>query len=464
MIRRREELKTTFKNRRRGKSFASDHSAAGSSVGRIAVGEVGKPKEEDPWCKRNNVTSSSTLHDVTASTVSISFDTSFNSGNEGITSTSPVIEDCSTPTVKKVISYDDHSPLMKENHQTLMQLQTNKGASDVFPSTPAESVKWTSSLTPETGLTPEKDQSSDNDWDPFGDDDDDEFAAQASPAAKILFDASPVGVNDMDSFSRKQMDVTRTSQPSSVKKSSAKEDMLRSLREENERLKNEIREASEEAGTLDAAGALVDERSGGDIADECTLEEGTLATSFYEGIIETGMLEEGTINTSFYEDTVDTGIVDEGTLTTDLYTVDEGAASYNSRSEGDWDEVSLESEFGSDTSGSPRKRKNARNVTDAGPSSPTLRQALRRHGNTGAVTSTCPSVFEELMDTYEDASDAFNQVLNAFFVSLDDVDKTSDAISGVKEQLRFSHTDKFVPISTKDVGQNLVEHKLWIEG
>ena len=450
MIRRREELKTTFKNRRRGKSFASDHSAAGSSVGRIAVGEVGKPKEVDPWCKRNNVTSSSTLGDVTASTVSISFDTSFNSGNEEMASPTPAIEYCSTPTVKTVISYDDHSPLMRENHQTLMQLQTNKGASDVFPSTPAESVKWTSSLTPETGLTPEKDQRPDNDWDPFGDDEDDEFVAQASPAAKILFDASPVGVNDMDSFSRKQMDVTKTSQPSSVKKPSAKDDMLRSLREENERLKNEIREASEEAGTLDAAGALVDERSGGDIADECTLEEGTLATSFYEGTVETGMLEEGTINTSFYEDTVDTGIVDDGTLTTDFYTIDEGAASYNSRSEGDWDEVSLESEIGSVTSGSPRKRKNARNVTDAGPSSPTLRQALRRHGNTGAVTSTCPSVFEELMGTYEDASDAFNQVLNAFFVSLDDVDKTSDAISGVKEQLRFSHTDKFVPISTKE--------------
>ena len=223
MIRRREELKTTFKNRRRGKSFASDHSAAGSSVGGNAVGEVGQNKEVDPWCKRNNVTSSSTL-DVTASTasVSISFDTSFNSGN----STSPVIEYCYTPTVKQVISYDDHSS-MRENHQTLVQLQTNKGASDVFPSTPAESVKWTSSLTPETGLTPEKDQRPDNDWDPFGDDEDDEFVAQASPAAKILFDASPVGVNDMDSFSRKQMDVTKTSQPSSVKKPSAKDDMLR---------------------------------------------------------------------------------------------------------------------------------------------------------------------------------------------------------------------------------------------
>jgi len=459
MIRRREELHATIKSRRRGKGFANDHSAAGagSPVGKTAVGkDKTKESDLDPWCKRSNVTYSSPL-DVTVSTTSMStncFDKSFNSGETDINAHVASPDGCSTPIVNKMvrfgISFDDGDrSSMREKILNKNQTHSSR-ASVVSPEMPAESSGWTSSLSPEMGLTPEKAEKedrgpfsddADNDWDPFGGNAD-EFALE-SPTVKVSFDdvevgalesPAPVCVNDMKAFTRKELDKTKTSQSSSVKKSSVKEEMRLSLREENERLKNEIKEASEEAGTLDAAEALVQESYRGSIADECTLEEGTLETSFYE-------------------DTVDTGIVDEGTLETDCDTIDEGA-SYNSRSQGDWDDVTLESDFESETLGSasaspPRKRNSIRNVKHAGPSSRTLRQALRRQSKSGAVTSTCPLVFEELMGTYQDASDAFNQVLDAFFVSLDDVDKVSDAIGGVKKELCMSHSDRFAPRSKR---------------
>ena len=454
MIRRREELRANIKSRRRGKSFASDldHSAAGSSVGRIAVGED-ITKEADPCCNRSNVYSSSPLN-VTASTTSMSinyFDTSFNSGETEINTPvdSPGGVGCSTPIVNKMIrignSFDvgDRSSLTKK---MLTENQTH--LSSVV--SPTKMQGWTSSLSPKTGLTPEKkdldsekewdplSDHTDNDWNPFGGNADGELAALECSAIKISFDddevgavESPVCVNEMNSFTRKQLDEPKTSLSSLEKEnSSVKEEMLHSFREENERLRNEIREASEEAGTLHAAEALVDESYRGSIADERTLEEVTLESS------------------TFYEDTVGVGIVDEGTQTTYCYSIDEGT-SYNSRSRGDLDDVTSESDLESGTLGSvsassSRNSSYIRNVNRAGPSSRTLRQALRRQSKSCAATST---FFDEMTGTYEDACNAFNQVLNAFFVSLDDVDKVSDAIGGVKKELCMSHTDKFVPRS-----------------
>lgn len=420
MISRREEIKAAIKNRRRSKRQ--------SSVGRIAVGEVDRPKDKefDAGCKPNNVSSSIPL-DSTVSTASVtmSFDTSFNSGNTEINS--PVMASpaapigCNTPTVKKRVRFGGSSD--GGAHSPIGDNMLNKN--QILPKMPAESFEWTSSLTPEIGLTPIKDdQIRVDDFYPFGEDSDDEFAALEYPVVKIQFDedevgalSSPVGVNDMTSISRERLNGTKTSQSSPAKTSSVKQDMLLKLREENERLKNELKEASEEAGTLDAAGALVDERSHVDTADESTL-----------------FLENSILDTSFYENNADTGIVNED--------IDEGA-SYNSRSQGDWVDVTLDSDLGSVSMGSSIN--NTHNVLDPGPSSSTLRKALRHQRRTDSFTSTCPSVFEELKGTCEDASNAFNQVLNAFFVSLDDVDKTAEAMSGVKKDLRVSHTDKFVP-------------------
>lgn len=449
MIRRREELRANIKSRRRGKSFAPDldHNAAGSSVGRIAVGE--------DMTKEAEVYSSSPLN-VTASTTSMSinyFDTSFNSDETEVNApvASPGDVGCSTPIANKLVrignSFDvgDRSSLTQK---VLTKNQTH--LSSVVSPPPPKMQGWTSSLSPKTGLTPEKkdldsekewdpfSDDTDNDWDPFRGNADGELAALECSAIKISFDddevgavESPVCVNKMNSFTRKQLDESKTSRSSLEKKrSSVKEEMLHSLREENERLRNEIREASEEAGTLHAAEALVDESYRCSIADERTLEEGTLESS------------------TFYEDTVDTGIVDEGTLATYCYSIDEGA-SYNSRSQGDWDDVTLESDLESGTlesvsASSLRNSSYTRNLNHAGPSSRTLRQALRRQSKSCAATSTC---FDEMTGTYQDACNAFNQVLNAFFVSLDDVDKVSDAIGGVKKELCMSHTDKFVPRS-----------------
>ena len=431
MIRRREGLKATIKNRRRSKSFVTDN-AAGSSVGRHAVGEVDRPKdkEADAWCKPNNVTSSILL-DSTVSTasmsMSMSFDTSFNSDNTEIRSpvmASPAAAGCSTPIVKKRVRFG--GSLNDSAHSPMGEDMLNKNQTS--PKMLAESFEWTSSLAPEINLTPIKDDpTAENDWYPFGEDSDDEFSAIEFPAIKIHFDedevgemqdkvgalASPVGVNDMNSFT---LNGTKTSRSSSVNTSSAKQDMLLKLREENERLKNELREASEEAGTLDAAGALVDESSRVDTADESTFFENSL------------------LDTSFYERAAHADIGNEDIL-------DEGA------SQGDWVDVTLDSDLGSDTMESAIKI--THNAMDVSPSSSTLRKALRHQRKKASVTSFCPSVYEELKGTYEDVSNSFNQVLCAFFVSLDDVDKTVDAMSAVKKDLRVSHTDKFVPHELK---------------
>lgn len=400
MVSRREELKATIKNRRRSKSFA-----AGSSASRIAVGGVDRPKDEqvDAGCKPNNVTSSIPLDStVSTASMSMSFDTSFNSGNTEINS--PVMASpaapavgFNTPTVKKRVRFGDsfdggaHSPI---GENMLNKNQTP-------PKMPAESFEWTSSLTPVMGLTPIKDnQTPVDDFYPFGEDSDDEFAALEFPAVKIQFDedevgalSSPVGVNDMIS-TRERLDGTKSSQSSSVMMSSFRQDMLRKLREENERLKNELKEASEEAGTLDAAGALVDvviplvdESSRVDTADESTL-----------------FLENSILDTSFYEHNADTN--------EDTNDFDEGA-SYNSRNQGDWVDVTLDSDLGSVSMGSAINT--THNVLDPGPSSSTLRQALRHQRKTDSFTPACPSVFEEIEGTCEDASNAFNQVLNVFF-------------------------------------------------
>jgi hypothetical protein len=433
-MRRRELLRTRFISRRRSKICASDDDcAAGSSVGSIriadAVGMMEPNDKDDPPCKRMIVSTSSPLHE-TASTadMGMSFDTSFNSSFMEIKS----------PTV--------------------------------IPTKPAKSVGWTSTPETEMGRTPEKDQIPDNGWNLF-DDNDDEFAVAVTPSLHPFDDkvdvgaiASPVSDNDIDSFTRKPFDKTKTSQSSSVKTSSV---------HENKRLKDEIREAREEERILDA-GFLFDESSREDDADEGTLDEGTPTTSFYENIVETSTVDEGTLTTefntldectlnegtlatSFYEGTIDTGIVGAGAPTSTFYTRDEGTVdegtldennvSYYSRSEAEWDDMTLESDFDSVTLGSksPRKtmRENARNVKDAGPSSRTLRHALRHQSiSVDVVTSTCPTIFEELMGTYEDANNAFSQVFNAFVVSFDDVDKIFDVISGVKEDLTMIYTPK----------------------
>lgn len=436
MVSRREELRAAIKNRRRSKSIA-----AGSSVGRIAVGEVDRPKEVDSGCKPNDFTSSTPL-DSTVSTadMSMSFDTSFNGGNTE--SNSPMMAPpaapavgYNTPNVKRRVRFGGSSG--GGAHSPIEESMLNKN--QMSPKMPAESFEWTSSLTPEMGLTPIKDdQTPVDDFYPFGEESDDEFAGLEFPAVKIQFDGDEVGAssspvgdsNDMDSIKKVQINNgAKTSKSSSVKKPSVKEDMLLQLREENERLKNELKEASEEAGTLDAAGALVDESSRIDTADESTL-----------------FLENSILDTSFYENSAVTGNVNEDSQ--DYYSVDEGA-SYNSRSEGDWVNVTLDSDLGSVSIGSTINI--TYNAMDAGPSSSTLRQALR-HQKADSYTSTCPSVIEEIKGTCEDARNAFNQVLNAFFVSLDDVDKTADAMSGVKKDLLVSHTDKYVPCEFKSRG------------
>jgi hypothetical protein len=470
IMRRREQS-------RRGSSkilASDDNSAAGSSVGSMkiadAVGMMGK-SNEDPWRKRSVVaTSPSSPLNVTASTadVSMSFDTrSFNSSNIEIGKSPVIVSSRSTPINKDRFDVnfddDDHSS-MKDNmiphkYETFLQVQTNVIASGVSP------VEWTStpnkSWTPTpSGWTPEKDQKPDIDWDPFDDDNNNGLAAAITswrPFAdkvevgvlKVGALVSPVGVNDIDSFTRKRFNETKTSQSSSVNISSVHDDVLRSLRDENKRLKNGIKEISEEEGTLDtAAGTLFNDSRREDADDEGRIDEGTLTTNcdaLNEGTADEGTLDEGTLATSFYESTIATG-----TSTDHVYTLDEGTVSYYSGSEADWDDMTLESDFDSsftlESATSPRKpkRKNARNVMDAGPSSRTLRHALRHQTKSGAVTSTCLPMFEQWMVTYEDTNNAFSQVFNAFVVSLDDVDKLSDVIRDVKEDLKMSHTDKFV--------------------
>ena len=389
-----EETRPTFLDRRESISCA-----AGSNDGRFSLrisdGEVAATtiKEVDSFCRQNGEPDPSL--DITASTASmnISFDTSFNSSNTDFRSAPP-----STP--------------MKSNGSGWGTIPEKS-----WMNTPQE-----------IGLITEELYSSENDWDPFSGDFDMIIPSPESPDAKIPTHSSPCGINDMSSFKQKEVDRNKNSRSKSTN------DLLRSLRYENERLKNAIKETSEEAGTLDAAEALVDDSLLNESTDESALENDMIDDSFYQG-------------------TVDSGIVDEGTLTTDYYTIDEGTASYYSKSQVEWDDRTSESDFESvtlESNASPKRTKrHTRNTMDAGPSSQTLRQALRRQRKTGNVSYSCPPVLEELKGTYEDASNAFHQIINAFFVSPDDVAKTSEVISGSKKQLRMSHTDKFVPKSTK---------------
>jgi hypothetical protein len=380
-----------------------------------AIGTMETMDKEDPWrSKRNNIvtTTSSPLH-VTASTasMSMSFDTSFNSS-------------------------------IMEVKSSVME-----------------------------GWAPEKDQrqTPDNYWNQF-DDNDDEFAA-ITPTWLPFDDkveggasASPVSVNDIDSFTRKRfdkiktsqsssvkkssVDKTKTSQSSSVKKSSVHDDVLRSLREENERLKNLIREAREEEGTLDAAAGtlLFDESSS---SDGAAARERTLFTSFDEGYIGTVTVDDGTpTTTDLY--TIDEGAADEGavadkgTLATSVIegavdtvdtsailetfevaivsgTVDELTNILDAvESEADWEEDDLEDDLDLES------------------------ELDSVQGKSGIITSTCTALYDELMGTYEDTNNAFSQVFNAFAISLDDFDEMTDVILGVKKELKKSHTDEFV--------------------
>ena len=455
----RRDLRTPFKSRRRSNSLtASIDSTARSSVGSIriaeAVGMVVTPKPKKDLCKRNIVTSSSPLN-VAASTASMS-DANFNSSNMEIKP--PVMSSpadagryhrsTSTPVNNKVVRFDvkfdgdDHSS-MRENmlhkNQTFLQLQMNGSASVVSPMMPAK-PPWTS--TPGefwTHMPPEKDQTFD----------DDEFAAFASPDDdddnEVAALASPVGVDGIDSFTRKRLDGTKTSQKGSLPSLSAytppvHDDVVRSLRCENEKLKKSCRGDAADEGTLD-------EGSGGPLEFIMTT---TLATDF--NTLDISTLDEGTLATDLNtldEVTADEGTLDEGTLATSLAT-----ASYYSGSEADWDDnMTLESDLDSVTLRSattpPRKskRKNARNVKDAGPSSRALRHALRYQGKSG-VTSAC-AVVDEMMGTYLDANNALCQVFNAFFVSFDDVDRMSEVIRGGQRDLTKIHTDRFVPTKAR---------------
>jgi hypothetical protein len=257
----------------------------------------------------------------------------------------------------------------------------------------------------ERGWTPEKDPNPDIDWNPFDDDNNNGLAAAITSwhpfpfadkvevgVSQVRALVSPVGVNDIDSFTRKRF---------------------------NEK-------------SVTAAGTLFNDSSREDADDEGTLDEGTLPTSFYEDTSETSTLDEGTLTTD--GDALNEGIDDEGTLltsfdedyttgtvgrsalTTDFNTIDEGTGSCNAGSEVECEDggMSLESELDS------------------------------IQGKSGIITKIITSIFEELMGTYEDTNNAFSQVLNGCYVSPDDIDEMTDVIHDVKEDLKMSHTDEFI--------------------
>ena len=440
---------TKRKNRRRRSvlSFGDDESsvassnAAGSAVTSPVVGRVGNRKS---WFKKggNNVIASSPLN-VTASTASMS-DTSFGTpassilknsflntpasaatpsptagGNASSSSNRRVRFDCDERAMKEKVEFDN-------SREEVMQLQLDGSAQVVSPFSADKS--WTEGFNPF------------QDGNPFDcdDDGDDEFRfippSPATPGTNSFgkFDTpgfSPTGVYETDLFASQLHDAKETAQSSSSPtaiinttagdddvaspaghqlsreepslNSSVNDDVIRSLQDENERLKTEVQSVSK-----GGRGVALDEVTGGPL-DVSVLTD----TDTFDGTYE-GTYDEATLGESTYD-----GTHDDGTAT--FYSECESDYSFD-------DDVSLESvTFGGG---------NDFKVKEAGPSSGPLRHALRNQNNSG-IACMCPTVFEEVIGTYEDANKTMNQLVNAFLISLDDVDNMSDVIRGSTTEL-----------------------------
>ena len=426
---------TKRKNRRRRSvfSFGDDESsvassnAAGTAVTSPVVGRVS-------WFKKggNNVIASSPLN-VTASTASMS-DTSFgtpassilkNSLNTpgGTMTPSPTAGGNASSSSNRRVRFDCDDRAMKE--KAFDDSQEDYGSAQVVSPFSADK-SWTEGFNPFEDGNP-------FDCDHGGDD---EFnfipPSPATPATNPFDDGkfdtpgfSPTGVYETDLFASKQLhDAKETAQsPSSPTviinttavdddvaspaghqlsreepslHSSVNDDVIRSLQDENERLKTEVQSVSEGGG-----GAL----------DE----------------VEVGRLEISALtDADTFDGTYDT--YDEATHGESTY--GDGTASFYSECESDYsfddDDVSLESvTFGGG---------NDFKVKEAGPSSGPLRLALRNQNNSG-IACMCPAVLEEVWYTYEDANKTMNQLVNAFLISLDDIDNMSDVIRGSTTEL-----------------------------
>ncbi len=434
---------TKRKNRRRRSvfSFGDDESSVASSnaAGSAVTSPVGGVGNGKSWFKKggNNVVTSSPLN-VTASTASMS-DTSFGTPASSILKNSlntptPTAGGYASSSSNRRVRFDCDERAMKEkvefdnSQEDFIQLQLDGSAQVVSPFSAEKS--WTEGFNPF------------EDGNPFDCDGgvDDEFnftpPSPATPGTNPFDDGkfdtpgfSPSGVYEIDLFASKQLhEPKETAQSSSSPtvtinttavdddvaspaghqlsreepslNSSVNDDVIRSLQDENERLKTEVQSVSEGGG-----GALDEVKVG-------PLEVSALTdTDTFDGTYE-GTHDEATLGESTYD-----GTHDDGTAT--FYSECESDYSFD-------DDVSLESvTFGG---GYDFKAK------EAGPSSGPLRHALRNQKNSG-IACMCPAVVEEVWYTYEDANKTMNQLVNAFLISLDDIDNMSDVIRGSTTEL-----------------------------
>ena len=422
------------------RAAVASSNAAGSAVTSPVVGRVGNRKS---WFKKggNNVIASSPLN-VTASTASMS-DISFGTPASSIlkkglntpasaVTPSPTAGGNASSSSNRRVRFDCDERAMKEkvdnSKEDFMQLQLDGSAQVVSPSSADKS--WTE------GFNPFEDG---NPFDSDGGGGDDEFnfipLSPATPGTKLFDDVkfdtsgfSPTGVYETDLFASQLHDAKETVQsPSSPTaiinttaggddvaspaghqlsreepslNSSVNDDVIRSLQDENERLKTEVQSVSK-----GGRGVALDEVTGGPL-DISVLTD--TDTDTFDGTYDESTYDEATLGESTYGD---------------------GTATFYSECESDYsfdDDVSLESvTFGGG---------NDFKVKEAGPSSGLLRHALRNQNNSG-IACMCPTVFEEVIGTFEDANKTMNQLVNAFLISLDDVDNMSDVIRGSTTEL-----------------------------
>ena len=151
-----------------------------------------------------------------------------------------------------------------------------------------------------------------------------------------------------------------------------------------------------------------------------SLMDATDSTSVYD--------DDGTKSTFFYSE----GGTEEDTNFEDitLGTLDTG---FSTRYEMADVEETKKYKLGRGTS--PGRRQHSKNIRQRSRSRSTLRRRRNRTyskdeaSSTDVMNSRCPfPMADELRGTVEDASLAISQIINAFFISPDDIDKMSDKI------------------------------------